>query len=121
LVWSPAWSLHIAATTMTTTNQTFDTLSVDQLAPVTGGGIGSMIGGMFGAKGQQWGAFADNILGMFGGLGGAAGAGGGAGGLGGILKMFGGLGGGAKTSSSPTPSTGSSAPAPADAGAGSAE
>jgi len=106
---------------MTTTNQTFETLSVDQLAPVTGGGIGSTIGGLFGEKGAKWGAFADNILGMFGGLGGAAGAGGAAGGLGGILKMFGGLGGGAKTGSSPTPSTGGSAPAPADAGAGSAE
>jgi hypothetical protein len=107
---------------MTMTNQTFQTLSVDQLAPVTGGGIGSMIGGMFGAKGQQWGALADNIFGMFGGLGGGASAGG-AGGLGGILKMFGGLGGGSRSSTSGTtpPPTGSSAPAAGDAGAGSAE
>jgi len=60
---------------MTTTNQTLETLSVDELAPVNGGGIGSMIGGLFGAKGQQWGAVADNILGMFGGLGGLAGGG----------------------------------------------
>jgi hypothetical protein len=73
---SSAWSLQFAPTTMTMTNQTFETLSVDQLAPVTGGGIGSMIGGLFGAKGQQWGALADNILGMFGGLGGLGGLGG---------------------------------------------
>jgi hypothetical protein len=126
LVSSSAWSLQSAPTTMTTTNQTLETLSVDQLAPVTGGGIGSMIGGLFGAKGQQWGAVADNILGMFGGLGGLAGGGGGgggaAGGLGGILKMFGGLGGGAKSSSSgTTPPTGGGTPAPADASAGGAE
>jgi hypothetical protein len=117
---------------MTMTNQTFETLSVDQLAPVTGGGIGSMIGGLFGAKGQQWGALADNILGMFGGLGGLGGLGGGGGGgssggagggLGGILKMFGGLGGGGSrsSSSSNTGSTGSTAPAPADTSGGSAE
>ncbi len=76
---------------MTTTNQTLETLSVDQLAPVTGGGIGTTIGGLFGAKGQQWGAMADNILGMF--------QGGGGGGLGGILKMFG--GGGSSSGSAP--------------------
>ena len=92
---------------MTTTNQTLETLSVDQLAPVTGGGIGSTIGSLFGEKGAKWGAFADNILGMFGGLGG----GGGAGGLGGIFKMLGGLGGGSSGSSggsTPAPTAGAS-------------
>lgn len=111
----------IAPTTMTTTNQTLETLSVDELAPVAGGGIGSMIGGLFGAKGQQWGALADNILGMFGGLGGLAGGGssssgsssssggGGAGGfasilgnLGGLGKLFSGLGGGSGGTAAPT-------------------
>lgn len=88
---------------MTTTNQTLETLSVDQLAPVTGGGIGSTIGSLFGEKGAKWGAFADNILGLFGG--------GGAGGLGGIFKMFGGLGGGSSGSSggsTPAPTAGAS-------------
>lgn len=78
---------------MTTTNQTFETLSVDQLAPVTGGGIGSTIGGLFGAKGQKWGALADNILGMF--------QGGGGGGLGGILGKLAGGGGGAPSTGAP--------------------
>jgi hypothetical protein len=100
---------------MTTTNQTFEPISFDQLAPVTGGGIGSTIGGLFGAKGQQWGALADNVLGMFQGGGGSSGgsSGGGGAGLGGILKMFSGLGGGSSSSSN--------APAPADAGGGSAQ
>lgn len=62
-------------TTMTTKTQTLETLSVDQLTPVTGGGIGSQIGSLFGAKGQQWGALADNILGMLGGLGGGSSSG----------------------------------------------
>jgi hypothetical protein len=94
---------------MITTNQTLETLSVDELAPVTGGGIGSMIGGLFGAKGQQWGALADNIFGMFGGMGGlanlaggstggsttagsTAGASTGSGGLGGFASILGNLG-----------------------------
>jgi hypothetical protein len=89
---------------MTTTTQTFETLSVDQLAPVTGGGIGTQIGGLFGAKGQQWGALADNILGMFQG-GGAAGI------LGNLGKMFsgGGAGGGSSSGGAPAdPSAGAS-------------
>jgi hypothetical protein len=108
---------------MTTTNQTLETLSVDQLAPVTGGGFGTTIGGLFGAKGQKWGAMADNIFGMFkgmgggggGGGGGSSGGGGGGGGFSGMLgnlgKLFGGFGGGSSGSS------GSSA-APADTGGG---
>jgi hypothetical protein len=135
LVSSSAWSLQSAPTTMTT-NQTLETLSVDQLAPVTGGGIGSMIGGLFGAKGQQWGALADNILGMFGGLGGLAGGGsssggsssggsssgsgssGGAGGFASILgnlgslgKLFSGFGGGsgANPGGNPAPTGGTGA------------
>ena len=96
---------------MTTTNQTLETLSVDQLAPVTGGGIGSTIGGLFGAKGQQWGALADNILGMF--------QGGGLGGLGGIFgKLLG--GGGSSGGSSSSSSSGGSAPQ-ADASGGGAQ
>lgn len=103
---------------MTTTNQTLETLSVDQLAPVTGGGIGTTIGGLFGAKGQKWGAMADNIFGMFKGMGGggggsgsSGGGGGGSGMLGNLGKLFGGFGGGSSGSS------GGSA-APADAGGG---
>jgi hypothetical protein len=130
---SSAWPLQSAPTTMTT-NQTLETLSMDQLAPVTGGGIGSMIGGLFGAKGQQWGAVADNILGMFGGLGGlgglaggggssggsssGSGSSGGAGGfasilgnLGGLGKLFSGFGGGsgANPGGNPAPTGGTGA------------
>jgi hypothetical protein len=101
---------------MTTTNQTLETLSVDQLAPVTGGGIGSTIAGLFGPKGQKFGAMADNLLGMFKGLGGGGGgsSGGssGGGGIGSIFsKLLGGFGGGGSGNS------GSSA-APADASGG---
>jgi hypothetical protein len=97
---------------MTTTNQTLETLSVDQLAPVTGGGIGSTIGGLFGAKGQQWGALADNVLGMFGG----------GGGLGGIFgKLLGGGGSsGGSSGSSGGGSSGGGGPA-ADASGGGAQ
>jgi hypothetical protein len=97
---------------MTTTNQTLETLSVDQLAPVTGGGIGSTIGGLFGAKGQQWGALADNVLGMFQG----------GGGFGGMLgKLFGGGGSsGGSSGSSSSSSSGGSAPQ-ADASGGGAQ
>lgn len=92
---SSAWPLQSAATTMTMQNQTFETLSEDQLTPVTGGGIGSSIGALFGEKGAKWGAFADNILGLF--------QGGGAGGLGGIFgKLFSGASG-STGSSTPTP------------------
>gem|GEM_PF-5068949 len=68
--------------------RSLDAVSTAQLADVIGGGIGTQIGSMFGAKGAQWGGIADSILGMFGGAGGA----GGAGGLGGVLGSF--LGGG---------------------------
>jgi FAD/FMN-containing dehydrogenase len=97
---------------MTTTNQTLETLSFDQLVPVTGGGIGSTIGGLFGAKGQQWGALADNVLGMFGG----------GGGLGGIFgKLLGGGGSsGGSSGSSGGGSSGGGAPA-ADASGGGAQ
>src|SRR3954468_12922872 len=114
---------------MTTTNQTLETLPIDQLAPVTGGGLGSKIGGMFGAKGQKWGAMADSLLGMFQGMGGGGGGGGGGssggscgggggglGGLGGIFgKLLGGFGGGGGSSGSSGSSSGGSA-APADTG-----
>jgi len=44
---------------------TLEAISPDHLANVTGAGIGSQIGGLFGAKGAQWGGIADSILGMF--------------------------------------------------------
>jgi hypothetical protein len=48
---------------------TFSTLEVvtpEQLDTVTGGGIGTTIGSMFGEKGAKWGGFADSIIGMIG-------------------------------------------------------
>ena len=64
---------------MTNTTQALEVVSLEQLDVVTGGGIGSQIGGMFGAEGAKWGGVADNIMGMFG-IGGAGGGGGGGGG-----------------------------------------
>jgi hypothetical protein len=101
---------------MTNEPKALESIEPAVLADVTGAGIGTQIGSMFGEKGAKWGGIADSIIGMFGGAGGAGGAGGGApgggapsggaaaggggsaggglGGLGGILKMFGGGGGG---------------------------
>jgi hypothetical protein len=59
---------------MTHTPSPLDTVTLDQLQAVTGAGIGSQIGNMFGAEGAKWGGVADSILGMFG----VGGAGGGA-------------------------------------------
>ncbi|HET9623035.1 MAG TPA: hypothetical protein VFP84_16800 [Kofleriaceae bacterium] len=67
---------------------TLDTLGPDQLAAVTGGGIGQQIGGMFGQKGAQWGGIADSIFGAIGQASGGKG-------LGGILGQLGGMAGGA--------------------------
>ena len=58
---------------------TLDSINLEQLEHVTGGGIGTQIGSMFGAEGQKWGGLADNILGMIPGIGGGGGGGGGAG------------------------------------------
>jgi hypothetical protein len=41
-------------------------LRSDELAQVTGGGIASQFGSMFGPEGAKWGGFADQIMGMFG-------------------------------------------------------
>src|SRR5262245_2855743 len=116
---------------MTQQPSSLDVVPAEQLAHVTGGGIGSMIGGLFGAKGAQWGGIADQILAMIQGGGGASAAssaasssgssgsggdgssgGGGGGGwmsfLGNIGKIFGGFGGmgGRKQSSGGDPSAG---------------
>lgn len=83
-------------------------VSPEQLATVTGGGIGSQIGTMFGADGAKWGNVADSIFSMVGGAlpsgSGSGGGGGGGGGfnIGSLLSSFGGLGGG-NSSSSPAP------------------
>ena len=63
---------------MTNTTKALEAISLEQLDVVTGAGIGSQIGGMFGAEGAKWGGIADNIMGMFG-VGGAGGASGGGG------------------------------------------
>jgi hypothetical protein len=90
---------------MTNMPSAFEAVSPDRLNDVTGGGIGSTIGGLFGAKGAQWGGIADAILGMVkggggsggssgGGSSGGGGGGGGGGGFAGILgKVFSGGGG----------------------------
>lgn len=108
---------------MTHLPSSLDVVPTEQLAHVTGGGIGSLIGGWFGAKGAKWGGFADQILAMIptgatagasaassssgsGGDGSSGGGGGGGGGggwmslLGNIGKIFSGFGGmGGKRSS----------------------
>jgi hypothetical protein len=65
---------------MTNQPTTLEAVTPDHLHAVTGGGIGSDIGGIFGAKGTKWGGIADKLLGMFGksggGLGGLFGQGG---------------------------------------------
>ena len=61
---------------MTNTPETLEAVSIEQLDTVTGAGIGTQIGSLFGQEGAKWGGIADNIIGMFGGAGGGAGAGG---------------------------------------------
>jgi hypothetical protein len=127
-----ARSLHCPSP-MTHLPSSLDVVPTDQLAHVTGGGIGSMIGGWFGAKGAKWGGFADQILAMIptgatagasagsssggsgsGGDGSSGGGGGGGGGggwmslLGNIGKIFSGFGGmgGSKQSGGGDPSAG---------------
>ena len=70
---------------MTNTSSSFESVSQEHLDAVTGGGIGSVIGGLFGAKGTKIGGIADNLLGLFKG-----------GGLSSLTSLF---GGGQKTSS----------------------
>lgn len=43
-----------------------DVIPTDQLARVTGGGIASQFGSMFGPEGAKWGGLADQIMGMCG-------------------------------------------------------
>lgn len=50
---------------MMTTPSTLDTISSDDLTHVTGAGIATQIGSLFGAKGAKWGGLADSIIGMF--------------------------------------------------------
>jgi hypothetical protein len=71
--------------TMINTLGTFEAVTPEQLDVVTGGGIGTQIGSLFGEKGAKWGGIADSIIGMFGkgGGGGGAGSDAGAGGGGG--------------------------------------
>jgi hypothetical protein len=122
--------LHCPAP-MTHLRSSLEVVPADQLDRVTGGGIGSVIGGWFGAKGAKWGGIADQILAMIptgatagasaassaasssgsGGDGGSGGGGGGGGGggwmslLGNIGKIFSGFGGmGGKQSSGGDPS-----------------
>ena len=65
---------------MTNTPKTLEAVSIEQLDTVTGAGIGTQIGSLFGQEGAKWGGLADNIIGMFGGaVGRGAGAGGGGG------------------------------------------
>ncbi len=70
---------------MINTLGTFEAVTPEQLDVVTGGGIGTQIGSLFGEKGAKWGGIADSIIGMFGkgGGGGGAGSDAGAGGAGG--------------------------------------
>jgi hypothetical protein len=68
---------------MINTLGTFEAVTPEQLDVVTGGGIGTQIGSMFGEKGAKWGGIADSIIGMFGKGGGGGGAGSGGGGAGG--------------------------------------
>ena len=95
-----------------TMTNTFETVPKDQLAPVIGGGIGAQIGGLFGAKGAQWGGIADTIFGMIKGGGGGSSGGGSSGGgggggfasfLGNIGKMFNGGGSSGSSGGSGSP------------------
>lgn len=75
------------------------TISLDELASVTGGGLGAQIGSLFGEKGAKWGGIADSIFGMIQGSGG-------------LSNIFGGLiGGGGGGGGAPAPA----APKPAGA------
>ena len=70
---------------MTNLPETLPSIDTKELANVTGAGIGTQIGSMFGEKGAKWGGIADSIIGMFGGGGGGGGGapgGGSAGGAG---------------------------------------
>lgn len=53
----------------------FEEIEPAHLEHATGGGIGSTIGGLFGAEGAKWGGFADGIIGQIQGLIGGGGGG----------------------------------------------
>ena len=72
-------SAAVRVAIMTNTPETLEAVSIEQLDTVTGAGIGTQIGSLFGQEGAKWGGIADSIIGMFGG----GGAGGGAGASGG--------------------------------------
>jgi len=84
---------------MTSTPSTLESLSQDQLDAVTGGGLISQIGGLFGDKGAKIGGVAESLFGLFKG-----------GGLGSLTSLF----GGGKTGTAPA----STAPASSDSAAG---
>jgi hypothetical protein len=77
-----------------------EVVTLEQLDTVTGGGLGSQIGGLFGEKGAKWGGIADSLFGMIKGGGGGKGGGLDLGSLfgGGGSKKTGGDTGGADTS-----------------------
>ena len=80
---------------MTFTSSTLEAVTLEQLDVVTGGGLGSQIGSMFGDKGAKWGGIADSLFGMFKG----------SGGLGNLGSLFGGgnKSGGASPGSATSP------------------
>jgi hypothetical protein len=82
---------------MTSTPNTLESLSSDQLDAVTGGGLISQIGGLFGAKGAKIGGVAEGLFGLFKG-----------GGLGSLTSLLGGGKTSAPASSTPA-SSGSAA------------
>ena len=49
-------------------DERFEEIEPTHLVHATGGGIGSMIGGLFGEQGAKWGGFADGIIGQIQGM-----------------------------------------------------
>ena len=71
-------SAAVQPATMTNTSEILEAVTSEQLDTVTGAGIGTQIGSLFGQEGARWGGIADSILGMFGGASGGGIGGGGA-------------------------------------------
>jgi hypothetical protein len=92
---------------MTSMPSILEVVTVEQLDTVTGGGLGSQIGGMFGEKGAKWGGIADSLFGMI------KGGGGKGGGLD-LGSLFG--GGGSKKTSGDTGGADSASAAPSGEG-----
>jgi len=64
----PAHALHLAPAMNSQSDEQFEVIERAQLEQTTGGGIGSMIGGLFGEQGAKWGGFADGIIGQIQGM-----------------------------------------------------